>query len=549
MNAVRILGFINAFDELSEPDRRLGRKVANFGVVAALLEHSSFDELHFFLPFQGALAPFQRVYAPWLERPELEGRVKLLPAQALPSALERTAYTALHAPELDRYLPELCHLRNRVSRHPVPITCVTHTLSYWPTQVRNLYKVLPGAMPYDAVICTSRAARDHLSRAFTASTLRLRALGLASAGFAGRLEISPLGLRLADFPLLEQGEARARLGLGGDEFTLLSLGRLSPADKCDLAPLIGALAVIVERGVPARLILAGGGGAGYGKALQEQARGLGLEGRVSLLVDFDSELKPALLAAADVVVAISDNLQETFGLSIIEAMAAARPVVASDFSGYRDLVVEGRTGFLVPTLGPASFEPLDAAWTILPEHIAALQVAQRTAVDLDLLVERLLRLAADPVLRRRLGQTARQRAAERFDWGRVVPRLEEIWLRLFDQAQTLGRPAELMDVLAAGQGELFGHFPSRAIAQDQVLLAGPLAPRRAAGDWAQAPYPDARGSLPSADMDRILAALAARGQRASLAELQADLAPEMPAYQCEHLVLWGLKYGLLSRQG
>lgn len=544
---MRILGFINAFDELAEPDRRLGRKVANFGVVAALLEHSRFDELHFFLPFQSALAPFQRVYAPWLERPELAGRVKLLPAQALPAALERTAYTALHAPELDRYLPELCHLRNRVARHPAPITCVTHTLSYWPTQVRNLYKVLPGAMPYDAVICTSRAARDHLARAFAASSLRLRSLGLAGAGFAGRLEIAPLGVSLADFPPLDQAEARARLGLGGDEFTLLSLGRLSPADKCDLAPLLGALAVLAERGVAARLVLAGGGGAGYGQALLEQARRLGLEGRVSLMVDFASELKPALLAAADVVVAVTDNLQETFGLSIVEAMAAGRPVVASDFSGYRDLVVEGRTGFLVPTLGPASLEPLDAAWTILPEHIAALQVAQRTAVDLDALVERLVRLAADPGLRQRLGQTARQRAAERFAWGRVVPRLEDIWLRLHHQAQALGRPPELLDVLGAGQGELFGHFPSRAIAPDQVLSPGPLAARHAAGGWANAPYPDAAVGLPARDLDRLLTALAARGQRASLAELQADLAPEMPAYQCEHLALWALKYGLLSR--
>ncbi len=544
---MKILGFINAFDELSEPDRRLGRKVANYGVVAALLEHSRFDELHFFLPFQGALTPFQRIYAPWLEQPELAGRVRLLPAQALPAALERTAYTALHAPELDRYLPELCHLRNRVARQPAPITCVTHTLSYWPTQVRNLYKVLPGAMPYDAVICTSRAARDHLSRALAASTLRLRSLGLAGAGFGGRLEIAPLGVRLADFPPLSPAEARARLDLDGEDFTLLSLGRLSPSDKCDLAPLLGAMAVLAERGISARLLLAGGGGAGYGQSLLEQARRLGLEGRVHLFVDFDSELKPALLAAADVVVALTDNLQETFGLSIIEAMAAGRPVVASDFSGYRDLVVEGRTGFLLPTLGPASYEPLDAVWTILPEHIAALQVAQRTAVDLDVLVERLARLAADPALRQRLGQTARQRAAERFDWGRVVPKLEDLWLRLHDQAQALGRPPQVTDVLGAGQGELFGHFPSQAIAPELVLVPGPLAARRRAGGWAEVPYPDAGVSLPPADLDRVLAALEARGQRASLAELQADLAPAMPAYQCEHLVLWALKYGLLSR--
>ncbi len=53
--------------------------------------------------------------------------------------------------------------------------------------------------------------------------------------------------------------------------------------------------------------------------------------------------------AADVFVSPSDNIQETFGLAVIEAMASGLPVVASDWDGYRDLVADGETGFLVPT--------------------------------------------------------------------------------------------------------------------------------------------------------------------------------------------------------
>ena len=61
----------------------------------------------------------------------------------------------------------------------------------------------------------------------------------------------------------------------------------------------------------------------------------------------DKEKKLAL-AAADLFCSPSDNLQETFGLSVLEAMASSLPVVASDWDGYRDLVVHGRTGWLVP---------------------------------------------------------------------------------------------------------------------------------------------------------------------------------------------------------
>ena len=54
------------------------------------------------------------------------------------------------------------------------------------------------------------------------------------------------------------------------------------------------------------------------------------------------------LAAADLFCSPADNLQETFGLSVLEAMASSLPVVASDWNGYRDLVLHGSTGWLVP---------------------------------------------------------------------------------------------------------------------------------------------------------------------------------------------------------
>jgi len=89
-------------------------------------------------------------------------------------------------------------------------------------------------------------------------------------------------------------------------------------------------------------------------------------------------------------VVVCPSLREGFGVSCAEAMAHARPVVASAIGGLRDLVVDGETGLLVP-----------------PGEVAALRGA-------------LERLLGDADLRRKLGAAARARAAEHFSWDRAV---------------------------------------------------------------------------------------------------------------------------------
>ncbi len=542
---MRVIGYINTFDELADTDRRLGRKVANHGLVRALLEHSRAEQLHFFLPFYGAVKPFERVYGPWLNTRVNQERVRLLPALKLPLALHQSPYTAIHAAELDRYFPEMCHLRNRWAKDPFPITCTTHTLSYWSTQVRNLYKVLPGARAYDSIFATSRAAQEYLARSLGEETARLQELGLG-ASYAGRIDRVPLGVNLAEFSGLERGQALAALGLPPGPFTVLCLGRITPSDKYDLRPILGVLALLnQEREV--RLLLAG---AGKGKALQElkdTAAGLGLAERMHLFPDFDTSLKPSLFAAADVFLSPADNLQETFGLSILEAMASGLPVVASDFSGYRDLVVHGETGFLVPTLGPADYGLLDAVWPVLAEHIAALQVAQRTALDLKALAGYLATLRDQPELRRNLGRAGQERVARHYDWGVVIRRMEELWDELASQAAAAppaARPEA--DVCGAGLGQVFGHFVSRAIAENDTIKPGPLAGEFNAGRWAREPYADLSDLLPPQGLEMILAGLEELGGSARLSRLEQHLGRSLPPQMCEHLVLHGLKYGVLA---
>lgn len=60
----------------------------------------------------------------------------------------------------------------------------------------------------------------------------------------------------------------------------------------------------------------------------------------------------SIWAAADIFCSLSDNVQESFGLAIVEAMAAGLPVVASNWDGYRDTVEHGITGILVDSYMP-----------------------------------------------------------------------------------------------------------------------------------------------------------------------------------------------------
>src|SRR5207244_1790203 len=95
-----------------------------------------------------------------------------------------------------------------------------------------------------------------------------------------------------------------------------------------------------------------------------------------------------------------DNLQETFGLTPIEAMACGVPQVVSDWDGYRDTVLDGVTGYLVPTVWTRCDDDLRRGVAItgknLLDHFA---IAQSVAVDMRAFGAAVQRLIDDDGLR------------------------------------------------------------------------------------------------------------------------------------------------------
>src|SRR4029079_16664641 len=65
------------------------------------------------------------------------------------------------------------------------------------------------------------------------------------------------------------------------------------------------------------------------------------------------DVRFSIWSVADIFISFSDNIQETFGLTPIEAMAAGLPCVVTDWNGYRDTVRDGEDGFRIATVAPA----------------------------------------------------------------------------------------------------------------------------------------------------------------------------------------------------
>ncbi|HEX8231052.1 MAG TPA: glycosyltransferase family 4 protein [Chloroflexia bacterium] len=148
--------------------------------------------------------------------------------------------------------------------------------------------------------------------------------------------------------------------------------------------------------VPENTVLWIAGEGEYGPVLQKMAAELGVDDRVRFLGRLGQDELAALYRNCAMLVATS-FVNETFGMALCEAMACGTPVVASDFGGFREVVVEGETGFRVSPQDPR-----------------------------DLAVK-ITALLASPQLRDRMGQAGRRRVLDMFSWKAVADRLEEVY--------------------------------------------------------------------------------------------------------------------------
>ena len=130
---------------------------------------------------------------------------------------------------------------------------------------------------------------------------------------------------------------------------------------------------------------------------------------------------PAMLSRSEIrqlyshaAVFVCPSVYEPFGITNLEAMACATPVVASAVGGIPEVVVDGETGVLVP-VEMSSDEPMTP---VDPDRFA-----RDLAVAINTLV-------SDPARRAAMGAAGRERAAGMFSWSSVADRTIELYASL-----------------------------------------------------------------------------------------------------------------------
>jgi glycosyltransferase involved in cell wall biosynthesis len=211
-------------------------------------------------------------------------------------------------------------------------------------------------------------------------------------GRRARFAVIPNGVDLERFSSRAPSRAsRSELGVPDDALLLGVVARLEP-EKGHIF-LLEAMPAAVAACPSAWLLVVGEGT--QESALRQAAEALPPPARDRISFTGRREDVSALTAEMDV--AVLPSLREAQGISLLEAMAHGRPLVASDVGGIPEVVTNGVTGLLVP-----------------PGDSAALARAVIT-------------LLADPALRRQMGEAGRRVVAERFSVDAQVRRIEAVY--------------------------------------------------------------------------------------------------------------------------
>jgi len=449
--------------------------------------------------------------------------------------------------------------RRRFDQRAYSIVGVTHTTASagamdW---ISGLH--LSPAQEWDALICTSTVVKQTVDFVLDAQAEFLGARLGARQFPRPQLPIIPLGVDTEIFTpnAASRAEGRAALGIGADDIVVLFVGRLSFHAKAHPLPMYLGLER-VARTMPDRrihLLQAGWFANDFiADAFKSGAAMFCPTVRCGFVDGRNATARNQAWQAADIFTSLSDNIQETYGLAPVEAMAAGLPSVVTDWNGYRDTIRDGIDGIRVPTMMP----PPGWAEDLADRHANAIDnydhycgfTSQFVAVDPDACAAAYARLIADPALRRQMGAAARERAVAQFDWRVVISQYQQLWAELAERRRTASESAPRAGNRPAQptRADPFHAFASYATstlgAEDRIELAPGATPESFDTVTSAPLIAFARAvNPPAAETHRLLETLKDGGR--TVTELARDWPAEGRTSRARSL-LWLAKLGLVK---
>src|SRR3990172_1135729 len=334
----------------TELAKLMGRNAAGAGFLTGFARHADAERFigyarskEEFRRFEAHMAAQAKKPCAWIPHGDL-------------AALAEAEALFVYAPGVS----EFCWQRRFLSDTAYSVVGLTHTISSDRVMEDFGNLLVAPVEPWDALVCTSQAVKRTLDGVLAGwGEYLAERFGAQAPAPRLRLPVIPLGVDCDAFP---QGEAAARLraqwrkrhAIGESEVAFMFLGRLSFHAKAHPLPMYLALEAAAARTKRKLAFIL----AGY--FFNDSIRREFLEGarrycpsvRLAHVDGRKPQERAGAWAGADVFTSFSDNIQESFGLAPVEAMAAGLPAVVSDLDGYRDTVVDGGTAICIPTAMP-----------------------------------------------------------------------------------------------------------------------------------------------------------------------------------------------------
>lgn len=321
----------------------------------------------------------------------------------------------------------------------------------------------------DALVCTSSVAKQVVEDILDRKEHYLAQSIGAKHFVRPMLPVIPLGVDVDAYSDMRRHRAAARqqLNIPEQDLVVMFAGRLSFHAKANPIPMYMALQQlaskyrihIVHFGVFAN--------EGLEKAFKAAAADICPHVSCHWLDGTVAANKTTAWACADVFSSLADNIQETFGLTPVEAMAAGLPQVISDWDGYKDTVRHGVDGFRVRTVTLSE----DMGKELATRYHQGVDnydyyighVSQFVAVDVGECVQAFDELFQDPELRVCMGRVGQQRAQQMFDWQVVIGEYKALWQEQAERRNASASTRHHQGASIVSPFNLYRSFPSAQI--------------------------------------------------------------------------------------
>ncbi|MCE5339727.1 MAG: glycosyltransferase family 4 protein [Planctomycetaceae bacterium] len=545
---MKVFGTVQPFIETSESSFKIGRLVANYEFFNALFKFSDFNEYHIFCPtYANCRLTQDRIFKDEYISQNNKDRIKIYHISSLKNSLEKKKYDVFHLGGWGFFYPGFAHIRNLYAKSLFPITGVTHSLNAKEATYHALKVCAAPVMPFDSIVCTSNCGKKVMQKLFMAAENNFEQKNVK---YNGRLDIIPLGIddKFRDIP--KRSESRKLLGIDEDAFAILILGRIETDNKMDIIPFLNTVRRLIKKNADKKinLMIAGGCDKQAQQFLNSLLAEYELEANTKLFLNFENNLKTHLYRAANVYASPVDNFQETFGISVVEAMAHECAVVVSDFDGYSEIVDQNLTGIKIPTYWANITGHLHGVSEIMNFATLQLMLSQSVAVDQEKIFETLQNLLDNPEKCDAMGKRARAKALRQYLWPHVIRQYCCLWDELSKEAKSYkGEIDKRENPFELDYWKVFSHYPSEMVSEDckisisiygrEILISGkpPLA------------YSDVSASviipnLVITALKIIYSRTIAVSQFIKVLKENADISDAIAMYY----ILWMLKYNLIK---